>query len=131
MSDDQFMELFCQYQGAIGEVAAHLGLHRDRVRLRVKGLALEAMCQGEGSNHAQSCERMLRGYPLARAARRKLEKKIQGYWEMVGKTCRDWASPDEAITAIWQQNENMPARKHYLRDLDAWIRRHYASLTSP
>ncbi len=129
MSDDQFMELFCRYQGAIGEVAEHLGLHRDRVRLRVKGLAIEAMCQGEGPDHEQSCERMLRGHSLSRASRRKLEKKLQGYWETLVKTCRDWASPDEAITAIWQQNENMPSRKHYLRDLDAFIRRHYSSLT--
>ena len=128
MSDVQFMELFCQHQGAIGEVAEHLGLHRDRVRLRVKGLALEAMCQGEGPAHEQTCDRMLRGHSLSRAAKRKLEKKLQGYWETLVKTCQDWASPDEAITAIWQQNENMPSRKHYLRDLDAFIRRHHSSL---
>ena len=131
MSDEQFMELFSRHQGAIGEIAEHLGLHRDRVRLRVKGLALEAICQGEGPNHEQSCDRMLRGHSLSRASRRKLEKKIQGYWETLVKTCRDWPSPDEAITAIWQQNENMPVRKHYLRDLDAFIRRHYSSLTKP
>ena len=89
MSDEQFMALFCRYQGAIGEVAEHLGLHRDRVRLRVKGLALEAMCKGEGPNHEQSCERMLRGHPLTRAARRKLEKKLQGYWKTLVKICQD------------------------------------------
>ena len=131
MSDEQFMELFCQYQGAIGEVAEHLGLHRDRVRLRVKGLALEAICQGEGPNHEQSCERMLRGHSLSRASRRKLEKKLQGYWETLVKTCQDWTSPEDVKTAIWQQNENMPSRKHYLRDLDAFIQRHYVSLTKP
>ena len=128
MSDEQFMELFCQYQGAIGEVAEHLGLHRDRVRLRVKGLALEAICQGEGPNHEQSCERMLRGHSLSRASRRKLEKKLQGYWETLVKTCQDWTSPEDVLTAIWQQNENMPSRKHYLRDVDAFIQRHYSSL---
>lgn len=131
MSDERFMELFCQYQGAIGEVAEHLGLHRDRVRLRVKGLALEAMCQGEGPDHERSCERMLRGHSLSRTARRKLEKKLQGYWETLVKTCRDWTSPDETITAIWEQNENMLARKHYLRDLETFIRQHHSSLTKP
>lgn len=131
LGDDDFVELLCQYQGTIQEVADHLGLHRDRVSLRVKGLALEAMFQGEGHNHEQSCERLLRGHAITRTGRRKLEKKMQGYWNTVVNTCRDWSSPDEAIVALWQANENMPARKHYLRDLDAFIRRHFPSLTQP
>ena len=75
-------------------------------------------------------EWMLRSHDITRAGRRKLEKKIQGYWNTIVKTCRDWSSPDEAIVALWQANENMPARKHYLRDLDPFIRRHFSSLTS-
>ena len=66
LSDEEFMGKFCGFQGAIGQLAAELGQHRDRVTLRVKGLAFEAICQGGNPpNYEECCERMLRGHVLS------------------------------------------------------------------
>ncbi len=129
LSDEEFMGKFCGFQGAIGQLAAELGQHRDRVTLRVKGLAFEAICQGGSPpNYEECCERILRGHALSRLPKRKLEKKLRGYWDTLVRTCQDCPSPDEAIASIFKQNENMLTRKHYLRDLEPFIKQHYSSL---
>ena len=129
LSDEEFMGKFCSFQGAIWQLADELGQHRDRVTLRVKGLAFEAICQGGNPpNYEECCERMLRGHVLSRLPKRKLEKKLRGYWDTLVRTCQDCPSADEAIASIFKQNENMPTRKRYLRDLEPFIKQHYSSL---
>ena len=108
-----------------------LGLSRDRVTLRLKGLAFEAIFQGEcPPNYEDCCRKILRDHVPSRHAQQKLEKKLRGYWDTLVKTCQDCPSPHETIASIIKQNENMPTRKHYLRDLEPFITRHYSSLIS-
>ena len=131
LSDEEFMGKFCDSQGVMNQLSDELGLSRDRVTLRLKGLAFEAIFQGEcPPNYEDCCRKILRDHLPSRHAQQKLEKKLRGYWDTLVKTCQDCPSPHETIASIIKQNENMPTRKHYLRDLEPFITRHYSSLIS-